>query len=546
MDKLHWEVNSLVVRDGTYFGFGWVFHEAREIRNVRLKVQFADGESQSIAASFGKPRDDVAASFAKCPSAKHSGFFLLGCCNQEQKTFSELSLQITLENDSVSELHVPHDCIKVFGADDITAGGISLRQFVASVRRSLYLVKRFQMASLLAGIRRNFGNRPTSILASGGEVRSILDANELRNIVLVIDHDLGGGANHYRERLVAEKIGEGATVFILSSRIATLSCVLMVRNTHRQKCFAIPGIDFMLDMAEQLQIREVIYNTGVTFTHPEKLPALIAKLKSRYSLRLTLLVHDFFMVCSSHFLIDDAGEYCGIPEIARCQTCLAENPQDFSSLFRSRDIVQWRDLWWSAIGLADEIRVFSDSSLELLQKAYPLLDASRVVVTPHAMTYLAHGKTVPSFTASLRIGVVGQIGYHKGADIVRNLACEIKARGLDIQIVVIGTIEAQCERSIVSETGPYRHDKLPELIERSGVNIMFFPSIWPETFSYVVQELIEFGLPVACFDLGAPAERLRKYSKGMILKEATASAILDDLISFHRRIYPAHENDQTA
>lgn len=72
---------------------------------------------------------------------------------------------------------------------------------------------------------------------------------------------------------------------------------------------------------------------------------------------------------------------------------------------------------------------------------------------------------------------------------------------------------------------------------------MLFPSIWPETFSYVAQELVELDLPVACFDLGAPAERLRNYSKGMILKETTASAILDDLISFHRRIYPAHAYD---
>lgn len=546
MDKLHWEVNSLAVRNGAYFGFGWVFHEATEIRNVRLKVKFADGESQSIAASFGKPRDDVAASFAKFPSAKHSGFFLLGCCNQEQKTFSELSLQVTLENDSVYELHVPQACIKSFGADDMATGSISLRQFVASVRRSSYLVKRFQIASLLTRIRRYLGNRPASILANGEDVRKILGATELRNVVLVIDHDLGGGANHYRERLVAEKIDKGATVLILSCHIATLSYVLMVRNTHRQKCFAIPGIDFMLEMAGQLQISEIIYNTGVTFTHPEELPTLIAKLKNRYSLRLTLLVHDFFMVCPSHYLIDDAGEYCGIPEIVRCRTCLPNNQQDFSSLYRLRDIVQWRASWGAVIGLADEVRTFSDSSLKLLQKAYPSLGASRVVVTPHTVTYLSHGKIKLSYTAALKIGVVGQIGYHKGAQIVRDLACEIKARSLDIKIVVIGAIEAQCESSVVSETGPYQHDKLPELIESTGVNIMLFPSIWPETFSYVAQELVELDLPVACFDLGAPAERLRKYNKGMILKETTASAILDDLISFHRRIYPAHENDQTA
>lgn len=537
MDKLHWEVSSLIARDGTFFGYGWVFHEEKEIRDIRLKVSFANGESQSIVASIGKPRDDVAATFSAFATAKHSGFFLLGCCYQEQKSFRDLFLQVTLEDDSVSELHVPQACIKNVGTDDIAPGGISMRQFVARVKRNLYLFKGFQVASLLAKVRRYLGNKPASYLAKGELVRKILDASELRNIVLVIDHDLGGGANHYRERLVTEKINEGATVLILSCHIASLSFVLMVRSNQRSERFSIPGYGFMFDLAEQLQIREIIYNTGVTFPRPEELPQLIVELKNKYSVRLTLLVHDFFMVCPSHYLIDDAGGYCGIPETRRCQICLVNNQQDFSSLYRSRDIVQWRALWGAVIGLADEIRTFSDNSLRLLQRAYPALDLSRVVVAPHTLSYLKYGKIKPSYTASLRIGVVGHIGYHKGAKIVRDLACEIKARSLDIQIVVVGTIEVQCEPSVVSETGPYQHDKLKELIENAGVNIMLFPSIWPETFSYVVQELVELELPVACFDLGAPAERLRAYDKGMILKETTASATVDNLILFHKRVY---------
>lgn len=537
LSNLHWEVSSLVIRDGTYFGYGWAFHEEKEIRDIRLKVSFANGESQSIIAGIGKPRDDEVAAFSAFASAKHSGFFLLGGCNQVQKIYVDLFLQVTFEDDSVSELRVPQACIKNMGADDIASGGISMHKFVARVKRSLYLFKGFKIAVLLARTRRYLGNKPVPILAKGKDIRKILDANELRNIVLVIDHDLGGGANHYRERLVTEKVNDGVTVLILSCHIVTLSYVLMVRSNQRSERFSIPGYSFMLDLAEQLQIKEIIYNTGVTFPRPEELPPLIIKLKNKYSLRLTLLVHDFFMVCPSHYLIDDAGAYCGIPDIGRCQTCLPRNQQDFSSLFLTHDIIQWRALWGRVIGIADEIRAFSDNSLKLLQIAYPALDSSKIVVTPHTVSYLKHGKIKPSYTASLRIGIVGHIGYHKGAKIVRDLACEIKTRGLDIQVVVIGTIEAQCESSVVSETGPYQHDKLPELIESTGVNIMLFPSIWPETFSYVVQELVELELPVACFDLGAPAERLSAYEKGMILKETTASATLDNLILFHQRVY---------
>lgn len=537
--KLHWTVDSLVVRDGTYFGFGWVFHEEIEVRDVQLKVQFADNKSRSITASFGKSREDVAASYSGFPSAKHSGFFLLGCCDRGQATFSELFLLVTLEDGSLAELHIPPENIKWLGAAEIARGGISLGQLVAAAKRSLYLVRRFEIANLMARARRFFSNRPAHYLADGDAIKSLLDEDEQRNVVLVIDHDLGGGANLYRERLVSEKIAGSATVLILSFALATLSYVLMVRTRRRNERFAIPGFDFMLELADRMHLEEIIYNTGVSFMHPEGLPPLIAKLKNKYNLRLTLLVHDFFMVCPSHYLIDDAGAYCGIPDMERCQVCLANNRQDFSALYRARDMVQWRASWGTVIALADEVRTFSESSRSLLQRAYPALEPARVVVMPHAVIYMRHAKIKPANTADLKIGVVGQIGYHKGARIVRDLAHEIKTRGLAVRIVVIGTIEASCEPAIVSETGPYQHDKLAGLIESAGVNIMLFPSIWPETFSYVVQELVELGLPVACFDVGAPAERISKYDKGLILKDTAASTVLDELISFHRRVYAA-------
>lgn len=546
VDKLHWEVSLLVVRDGTYFGAGWIFHEEKKILDLHLAAYFDNGESHAIAMNFGKPVDYVGAQFPKIHSAKYSGFTLFGSSKSGQKNFNSLFLRVKLEDGFVAELPIPRSCIRILGNQDIAAGRIAInyKDAIYLVKRGLYLVKRglylirsFQFASMLSRTKRRLGNRTASPLVNGDAALPILNASELRNIVLVIDHDMGGGANHYRERMVAERIDEGVTVFIFSYHAMTLSYILMVQNSRRNERFVVPGYDYLLGIAGQFEIKEVIYNDGVTFADPEKLLQLLAELKSKYHMRLTLLVHDFFMVCPSPFLLDDAGEYCGIPDISRCQKCLVNNKQDFVLLSQSRNIVQWRTLWKTVIDLADEVRTFSDDSLKLLQKAYPSLDLSRVVVKPHGVEYFRHGPIKPAYTGSLRIGVVGQIGHSKGAEIVQKLADEIKARKLDMQIVVIGAIEVQCEQSVVRETGRYKHEKLPALIESSGANIMLFPSIWPETFSYVVQELIELDLPVACYALGAPAERISKYAKGMILEDMSASATLDNLILFHQRIY---------
>jgi glycosyltransferase involved in cell wall biosynthesis len=66
------------------------------------------------------------------------------------------------------------------------------------------------------------------------------------------------------------------------------------------------------------------------------------------------------------------------------------------------------------------------------------------------------------------------------------------------------------------------------------VNVLFFPSIWPETFSYVVGEMMALGLPIVAFDLGAPGERLRDYPHARLCARTDGSAALDALIALHR------------
>jgi glycosyltransferase involved in cell wall biosynthesis len=64
--------------------------------------------------------------------------------------------------------------------------------------------------------------------------------------------------------------------------------------------------------------------------------------------------------------------------------------------------------------------------------------------------------------------------------------------------------------------------------------MMLFPSIWPETFSYVVAEMMAMRLPIVAFDLGAPAERLRGYPLARLVAKVDADAALDAMLDFHR------------
>ena len=113
---------------------------------------------------------------------------------------------------------------------------------------------------------------------------------------------------------------------------------------------------------------------------------------------------------------------------------------------------------------------------------------------------------------------------------------EIRRRGIDARIVVIGTLEVAVPGRIVSETGRYQRHEFVDTIERSEANVFLFPSIWPETFSYVVEELMQLGVPLMCFNIGAPAERVRHYKRGRVITFQGMPALLDALVEFHKQL----------
>ncbi|MBY0475847.1 MAG: glycosyltransferase [Nitrosomonas sp.] len=541
MSDLYWTIDSLVVKDNVLFGFGWIFHARHEIASLRFRVTSAEKDApEYIYADFGKPREDVGRTHLNHIRALNSGYVVFGALSDE-KYPDAIVLECALADGSVIDLSVPPSKIIRF-SDDYTKvkNRIVLRQAGTLFKRGLYLIRSGKISSFFDKVKRYLNGRPQTALQKPEELASLFEPLEGENLSVILDHNLGGGANQYRDRLVEAIIREGRSAIILTYHVTTLSHMVIVRNKRLNVRYSIPNITFLWRALQQLSVSDIIYNTAVSFVKPDEIPQFLIQLKTLTSARLIVLAHDFYLVCPSHFLLDHEGKYCQIPEISVCNNCLPKNRYGFATLFTERDISKWRAIWGSLLAVADEIVTFSNSTAQLLMKAYPQIESSQISIRPHQVAYLADKITRVKQTASLRIGVVGQIGFHKGAVFIQQLSHEIKRREINVNIVVIGSIEVNCEPSIVSQTGAYRYDQLASLIDASGANVMLFPSIWPETFSYVEQELMCMDLPVASFNVGAPAERIATYSKGLVLASMDAASVLDELILFHSRIYLAH------
>ncbi|MBL8383435.1 MAG: glycosyltransferase [Burkholderiales bacterium] len=519
---MKYSIDRLVVRGRRVFGFGWLFHPEYPVSAVRLELTLSDGGTVSIPVEFGRTRDDVADAFPGVATALRAGFFLYGGWSGGAATSA--ALVGTAGDGSGFRLAAP--------MSDMAAPGdrpalVPDKRMLAA--RAWAMLRRGQWRELLRKAGRHArvqaGPRPYTPAA----LRRLLGS---RQALLVIDHDLGGGANMYRERVLAGHLAAGGSAVLFTYQVQTLEHVLEIRSRRGTTRFVVPGPDEVAALAAQGLFERVLFNNAVSFERPEAIAALLVELRQGHGIPLTVVVHDYHMVCPSQFLLDHRARYCGVPEEAVCRGCLARNDEGFVSLFEARDIGAWRGAWGKCLAVAESIRCFSDASRELLLRAYPHLERGRIAVDPHRVDHLPLRRPALRPGAVLHVGVVGHVDRAKGAGVVRELALEIRARGLPVRVSVIGTVAGDLPGEVVSATGAYDHAQLPRLIEESGANVFLFPSIVPETFSFVTQELIECDVPLVCFDLGAQAERVRKYNRGLVVPVGSAD-LLDRLLRFH-------------
>ena len=98
------------------------------------------------------------------------------------------------------------------------------------------------------------------------------------------------------------------------------------------------------------------------------------------------------------------------------------------------------------------------------------------------------------------------------------------------KILVFGNIYAEIENlpDNIYFMGLYKREELPRVLKENSISVVFFSSIVPETFSYVVQEMMLLEVPIVCFNIGAPPERIRalNYKPSCIIPTINTEEVL--------------------
>ena len=347
---------------------------------------------------------------------------------------------------------------------------------------------------------------------------------------VIIDHDLGGGANAFRSGLIraVDRLG-GSTIVVVHDAQQRGRVLMLAHGPDGETRFSFPSVEAIGEFLESVSVSEFVYNNLVGSPDPLKVVRALRMQVGARSVPFRIMVHDFYPLCPSYTLIDKDGSYCGVPEdLGTCAACMRGYSKDLLPHGPTKmDIREWRSEWRELMELATEIRCFSTSSRDIFIRAYPDL-ANRCTVVPHAVDFKPAKLPTIRRDARLHIGVVGGINYCKGRAVIESLVRHFEDRGLEHRVSVIGQVDVPVRG--INVTGKYEVAHLPEIIENLGINVILIPSIWPETFSYVTSEMVLLGMPVACFNIGAPPERIRSYEKGIVLEGSDPETILKGLL----------------
>jgi GT2 family glycosyltransferase/glycosyltransferase involved in cell wall biosynthesis len=348
-------------------------------------------------------------------------------------------------------------------------------------------------------------------------LRRDLDAARLREFegqfVLLVTLAMTGGV----ERFVAERCQairqQGLFPLLLRPQIAgdARSCELWT------DAIDVPSLRFQIP-GELPALKALLDDLGLAaveiqhFLHLDpRVIEMVRALEAPYD----VYVHDYAWICPRVTLIDGSGRYCGEPEASVCRSCVKRNGSNLREKISVPALRERSEHW---LRQARRVIAPSNDTAQRLVHHFPALD---IEVRPHATPVVPDAPEVEAAAGpTLRVALIGGIGTHKGYRILLACARDALARRLPLDFVVIGHTEndAQLLKTCkVFVTGAYSEGEALHLLRRERPDLVFLASVWPETWSYVLDEALASGLPIVAFDLGAIAERLRAAELGVLL-----------------------------
>ena len=233
-----------------------------------------------------------------------------------------------------------------------------------------------------------------------------------------------------------------------------------------------------------------------------------------------ITLHDFYSLCPTINMLECGGKFCIGKDDKNCSKCLLKLRG-----LKNNIVTNWQSNFHEFLKKFDKIITPSEDAKQYISKFYNDLN---IQVIEHGLETQKSNYRPDINKKTFNVAMIGVLCNHKGGNIFHELINLSKG---NIHFHSFGYSEIKSlskNRKNYTYHGLYKREELPKLLAQNNIDLICFLQKWPETYSYTLNEAIASGIPVLSFDIGAGAERIKKYGFGWTIP---LSYSIDDLNS---------------
>ncbi len=237
------------------------------------------------------------------------------------------------------------------------------------------------------------------------------------------------------------------------------------------------------------------------------------------NLETTVICHDYYPFCPAINIY--FNKVCTECKFSHLQHCFKGNP--YNNVFTKASASEWmpiRKIFLELI-LHHQIPLIapSYSVYHHLVELEPAFKDCNFKIIPHGIEAPNHqlGFKKSQRTQKLKIVLLGRLALHKGLKLFKEIHREILDFA-DIFLVGCGSLSSPFNGiKGIHITENYSLEELPKIIENISPDIGLLLSVWPETFSYTLSELLSLNIPPLVMKVGSFEERINEGVNGFLV-----------------------------